>query len=63
MEKDAAGCSSLLSHTSPRTPAQDGTSPAAYPTRRSDLPHEACLCRFHTGSPFPTKWTNGTRRP
>src|SRR5271157_1218918 len=33
MEKDAAGYPSLLTHTGSRTPASDGTSPAAYPTR------------------------------
>ena len=33
MEKDAAGYPSRLTHTGSRTPASDGTSPAAYPTR------------------------------
>src|SRR4051794_32238255 len=32
-EKDAAGYPSLPMHTGSRTPASDGTSPAAYPTR------------------------------
>ena len=32
MEKDAAGYPSRLTHTGSRTPASDGTSPAAYPT-------------------------------
>jgi hypothetical protein len=31
-EKDAAGCPSLPTHMGSRTPASDGTSPAAYPT-------------------------------
>ena len=34
MEKDAAGYPSRLTHTGSRTPASDGTSPAAYPTRK-----------------------------
>ena len=33
MEKDAAGYPSRLTQTGSRTPASDGTSPAAYPTR------------------------------
>ena len=33
MEKDAAGYPSRLMQTGSRTPASDGTSPAAYPTR------------------------------
>src|SRR5208283_4027733 len=33
MENDAAGYPSRLTHTGSRTPASDGTSPAAYPTR------------------------------
>ena len=35
MEKDAAGYPSRLTQTGSRTPASDGTSPAAYPTRTS----------------------------
>jgi hypothetical protein len=42
MEKDAAGYPSLPTHTGSRTPASDGTSPAAYPTRK----------RLETRKPF-----------
>jgi hypothetical protein len=43
MEKDAAGYPSRLTHTGSRTPASDGTSPAAYPTRkRLELGNLSC---------------------
>ena len=43
MEKDAAGYPSRLTHTGSRTPASDGTSPAAYPTRKGlELENLSC---------------------
>jgi hypothetical protein len=46
MEKDAAGYPSLPTHMGSRTPASDGTSPAAYPTRKALL---ETFCRNPAG--------------